>query len=92
MMRRALENIRHAGLPVDRLWMVGGAARSSHWPGILANAAGVPIRLPLYDNWPALGAAVLAGFGAGLFEKFEDGVRHFRKPQNTLARRDGSFR
>ena len=64
----ALAGIMEAGLPVDRLWMVGGAARSPYWPNILANVTGVPINLPQYDNWPALGGAVLAGVGCGVYE------------------------
>jgi xylulokinase len=83
-LRWALEAIRQAGLPVDRLWMVGGAAQSPYWPGILANASNVPICLPRYDNWPALGAAILAGTGIGIFESVDDGLSHFRKPVQDI--------
>ncbi|MCA9948836.1 MAG: hypothetical protein KDE48_04275, partial [Anaerolineales bacterium] len=67
-LRWALEPTRQAGLPIERLWMVGGAAQSPHWPTILADVTNIPIRLPQYHNWPALGAAVLAGVGCGAFE------------------------
>ncbi len=83
-LRWALEPIRRAGLPIDRLWMVGGAAQSPHWPQILADATGVPIRLPQYDNWPALGAAILAGVGIGLFESAEEGLLLFQKPARDI--------
>jgi xylulokinase len=78
-LRWALTDVQEAGLPVDKLWMVGGATSSSHWPAILANATGIPICLPRYDNWPALGAAVIAGIGAGLFGSIEDGLNRFEK-------------
>ncbi|MGB3714457.1 MAG: FGGY family carbohydrate kinase [Candidatus Promineifilaceae bacterium] len=83
-LRWALEAIQEASLPVDRLWMVGGAAQSTYWPAILANASNVPICLPRYDNWPALGAAILAGIGIGLFESVDDGLSHFRKPVEDI--------
>jgi len=79
-LRWALEPVLAAGLPIERLWMVGGAARSSLWPSILADVTGIPIRLPDYDTWPALGVALLAGYGIGAFESLEDGLARFQKP------------
>lgn len=83
-LRWALDALKAAEMPIDRLWMVGGAADSPHWPKILANITGVPIRLPGYDNWPALGAAVLAGKGVGVFENIEAGLAHFCKPAHDI--------
>ncbi len=83
-LRWALDPIRKAGLPIERLWMVGGAAQSPHWPRILADVTGIPIRLPQYDNWPALGTAVLAGVGIGAFEDIEDGLTRFQKPARDV--------
>jgi xylulokinase len=97
-LRWALENIQRAGLPVERLWMVGGAAQNPHWPAVLANVTAVPISLPQYEFWPALGAAVLAGVGVKAFDSFESGLERFRKseveiqPDRLLTDRyDGLF-
>ncbi len=97
-LRWALEALRKAQMPLDRLWMVGGAANSPHWPGILANITGLPIHLPAYDQWPALGAALLAGVGVGLFANIAAGLAHFGKParlvepqQDLLAQYDEHF-
>ncbi|MFL7839305.1 MAG: FGGY-family carbohydrate kinase [Candidatus Promineifilaceae bacterium] len=79
-LRWALEPIKEAGLPLVELWMVGGAAKSATWPSILANITAIPIRLPQYDNWPALGGAILAGVGMGELSSIEDGLSRFRKP------------
>jgi sugar (pentulose or hexulose) kinase len=83
--RWALSTIQQANLPVDKLWMVGGAAQSPHWPAILADVLGIPIDVPQYDNWPALGAAILAGVGLGLFENIEDGQERFQKSAQHVA-------
>jgi xylulokinase len=83
-LRWALAVAKAAGMPVERLWMVGGAANSVHWPAILAHVTGLPIRLPAYDNWPALGAALLAGLGVGLFQSVEAGLANFQKPFSDI--------
>ncbi len=80
-----LEAIWQAGLPIEQLWMIGGAAESTHWPTILANATGIPISLPQYDNWPALGAALLAGVGVGIFKSVEEGLGHLQKPARSVV-------
>jgi xylulokinase len=84
-LRWALSAIQNANLPVEKLWMVGGAAQSSHWPAILADVLNIPIYVPQYDNWPALGAAILAGVGLGLFDSIEDGQERFQKSAQRIA-------
>jgi len=45
----------------------GGGTRSRHWPQMLADATRRPVELLREPQATALGAAVLAGVGAGLF-------------------------
>ncbi|HXV42300.1 MAG TPA: FGGY family carbohydrate kinase [Anaerolineae bacterium] len=77
--RWALENVRQVGLPVEQVWLAGGATHSPIWPQILADVTGVTISLTDYANWPALGAAILAGFGAGIFDTLEAGIACLQK-------------
>lgn len=79
-LRWALDAVTAVGMPVEALSMVGGGANSPYWPSILANVTAVPIHLPEYDNWPALGAAILAGLGASLYRNTSDALRFFQKP------------
>ena len=83
-LRQALEEMRHVGLPVEQLWMAGGATRSPVWPGIIADVTGVPLTLADYAHWSALGAAILAGVGAGVFETVEAGQTRFQKSVRHL--------
>ncbi len=76
-LRWALEPIR-VGMPVERMWMIGGAASSSLWPSIVADVAGVPLSLPQPRHWPAVGAAILAGVGIGAFETLTAGQARFQ--------------
>ena len=83
-LRWALDALTAAGMPVEALSMVGGAANSPYWPGILANVTAVPIHLPEYDNWPALGAAILAGLGSRIYESTSDALHLFQKPYRVI--------
>ncbi len=83
-LRWALDAIRQAQHPIERLWMVGGAAQSSLWPSILAEITGLPIQIPEYDNWPALGAAILAGVGSGVYADIDAALQFFNKPARTI--------
>jgi xylulokinase len=84
-LRGALEDMRQAHLPVEGLWMAGGATRSPIWTQILADVTGVPLTLTSYAHWSALGAAILAGWGAGVFESVEAGQTRLQKPVRLLA-------
>jgi sugar (pentulose or hexulose) kinase len=72
--RWALDELRSAGIPVEELWLAGGANRSPVWPQILADVSGVPLQVAGYADWAALGAAMLAGWGIRAFASLEDGI------------------
>jgi xylulokinase len=97
-LRWALEPILRAGMPVERMWMVGGAARSSLWPAILADVTGLPLSVPQYRHWPAVGAAILAGVGAGVYDALAEVQSRFARParqvepdRERMRIYDGSF-
>jgi xylulokinase len=78
-LRLALDQIRRSGMPITDMWMIGGAGQSSIWPDIVANVTGVPLTLPRYKHWPAVGAAILAGVGIGAFRTVEEGQARFQR-------------
>jgi xylulokinase len=73
-----LEQLVGAGLSLGGIWMVGGATRSPLWPQIVADVTGLPVSLSQYTHGPALGAAILAGLGLGIFGSVGDGLERFR--------------
>ncbi|MCC6147079.1 MAG: hypothetical protein IT308_05875 [Anaerolineaceae bacterium] len=75
--RCSLEELKTAGLPMEQLWMIGGAASSPHWPQIVASLTGVDVTLTHYSHGPALGAAILAGVTLGIYPDIEAGRAHF---------------
>jgi autoinducer-2 kinase len=56
------------GLPAELVAFGGGAARSELWARILADVLRLPVRVPPVTGATALGAAILAGVGAGAFD------------------------
>jgi xylulokinase len=77
-LRWALEHLRAAGLALEQMWMVGGAAQSPLWPQIVADVSGLPVLLSQYTHGPALGAAILTGVGLGIFDSVEAARDHFQ--------------
>lgn len=76
--RWALDELRSAGIPVEELWLAGGANRSPVWPQILADVCGIPLQVAEYADWAALGAAALAGWGIGAYASLQEGVTHLQ--------------
>ena len=60
------EAARAAGFALEELRIIGGGARSGPWRGIVADALGRPLLVPVLGDASA-GAALLAGVGAGIF-------------------------
>jgi autoinducer 2 (AI-2) kinase len=56
-----------AGVEVDEAVLTAGAAKGTLWPQIVADALGIPVRIPAVKESTALGAAIYAGVGAGLY-------------------------
>ena len=59
----------------EGLILAGGAAKSPVWCQILADIAGVPLRIPENPDLGCVGAAILAGTGCGLFPDVQAGYK-----------------
>ena len=57
-----------SAIEVDEAVLTGGAAKGTLWPQILADVLGVPVRIPVVKESTALGAAIYAGVGAGIYD------------------------
>ena len=56
---------------IDEILLIGGAARSSQWQKAIADIFQTRVLVPEYlEEANSMGAAVIAGVGAGLFEDF----------------------
>lgn len=75
------------GLKVDEAVMCGGAAKGSLWPQIVADTLGVPVRIPVVKEATALGAALYAGVGAGLYDDAAEVARRIGRDERTVQPR-----
>jgi autoinducer 2 (AI-2) kinase len=55
------------GLTFEETVFTGGAAKGLLWPQILADVLGLPVHVPYVKESSALGAALCAGVGVGLY-------------------------
>lgn len=71
-LRQALEISLELGGQVNTLIAAGGASESAVWRQIQADVFGVPLQKSLQSEQAAIGAAMLAGIGVGVYRDFED--------------------
>ena len=74
-LRHNLETAAQAGAEAAVLRTVGGSAKSDVWTQIKADATGKRIETTTGAAASALGAAMLAGIGAGVYGTFAEAVR-----------------
>ncbi len=67
------------------LVMVGGAVRNRFWMQNKADMLGIPVRVPEVEEATVLGAAILAGCGAGLYENVEDAFQRVKRSSGVYA-------
>lgn len=82
--RRHIDVLAEAGVTFDRAAISGGGSRSAHWPRIFADGLGVPITVAEARETGALGAAIGAGLGIGLFGSYEEGIAAMVRPGATF--------
>jgi sugar (pentulose or hexulose) kinase len=70
--RHILEDLRSTGFEAKGIYAAGGGTRSQLWLQIHADACQVPIYLTDEPEATALGTAVCAAYGAGLFDSLEE--------------------
>jgi xylulokinase len=64
-----------AKVPVDLIRLGGGATKSQMWNQIQADVYGRPVQTLRVGESTVLGAALLAGMGAGIFKSQEEGLQ-----------------
>ena len=69
--RANLESLGGAGIPVEALCSMGGGSKSPLWNQIKADICGVPVTTLAVADTASLGAALMAGVGAGVYSSVE---------------------
>lgn len=87
--RDSVEMMLTLGVPVKNIYISGGGAASDLWCMIIASVLGRTVKRLSVDQGPAMGAALLAGVGAGVWKdvkkacantlKIKDEIQHDKK-------------
>lgn len=85
--RDSVEILREMGVEMTEMLACGGGGSSPLWRQMLADTYNCPVRTVRSKEGPALGAAILAGVGAGLYPSVQaacDAMIQINPPQNPI--------
>ncbi len=74
-LKESVDTLPSAGIRIDDFRAVGGGSKSDAWVQLSADIFGTTFVRPRVTEAGTLGAAILAGVGAGVFQSVEEGVR-----------------
>ena len=70
--------LRDENIAVNKMIGTGGGSKSRIWNQIKADVTGKPLRVFDFQEFSALGAAMLAGTASGVYRSFGDAVSRTR--------------
>jgi L-xylulokinase len=82
---RHIDVLRRAGAVISSATLSGGGSRSSVWPQIFAEVLDLPVTVSRSRESGALGAAIAAGTGVGLFADYAAGTKAMTAPARRYA-------
>jgi len=71
-----LDCFRAVPQEVSEIRIAGGGAKSGVWGQIISDVLGIPVVIPRVQELGALGAALTAGVGVGIYSDLPEAVRH----------------
>ncbi len=83
--RQILDDMAAHGFKLEQIYAGGGGAKSRLWTQIQADVLGRPIHLPRDKETMALGAAIWAGLGAGIFKSYEEAIGRMVHIERAVA-------
>jgi autoinducer 2 (AI-2) kinase len=69
----------------EKIVFAGGASKSVLWPQILADVLGILVEVPAVKEATALGAAIMAGKGIGLYTDIKESARKLAKIERVFS-------
>ncbi len=83
--KQCLEVLQGMGVCPDTMMACGGGARSQFWRQMLSDVYGCPVTTSSAAlEGPALGVAILAGVGTGVYDSVESACSRIVKPDTVL--------
>ena len=82
-LRDSLEVAKELGIDIKRTKICGGGAKSPLWKKIMANVCNIPVDTIESEEGPALGGALLAAVGCGVFNSVNEAAAKVVKVVGT---------
>ena len=73
-LKESVDSLPATGIKIENYRAVGGGSRSDAWVQTCADIFGQPFTRPVITEAGALGAAIIAGVGAGVFKNYTEAV------------------
>ena len=92
--RDSVEVLREMGVSINEMLACGGGGSSALWRQMLADVYGCPVKTVVSKEGPALGVAILAGAGTGVYSSVQDGCAAVIKtnpPQNPISQNSAEY-
>lgn len=92
--RDSVEVLREMGVSINEMLACGGGGSSPLWRQMLADVYGCPVKTVVSKEGPALGVAILAGAGTGVYSSVQDGCAAVIKtnpPQNPISQNSEEY-
>jgi len=83
-LRDSMEAVRSCGIDPTRSYICGGGSKSRLWVRILVNVMNMTMDIPLSEEGPSLGGAVLAAVGCGAYPNVASAVRQICKIKESM--------
>ena len=83
-LRDSLEVARSLGIKIEKTMICGGGAKSSLWKRLVANILNVEVEVPVSEEGPGFGAAILAAVGCGEYESVEKATKSIIKIKEKI--------
>lgn len=93
-LRDCLDVLQEMGVPFDEMLATGGGGNSPFWRQMMADLYNCPVRTVDNKEGPALGTAILAGVGTGVYDSVESACRSLLQvnpPQHPLAENTAAY-
>jgi len=84
-LRDSLDILDGMGVSSEDMLLTGGGTKSPFWRQLLSDVYARPVKTIASSEGPALGVAILAGVGAGVYPSVEEACDRLVKPAATIA-------
>jgi len=82
--RDSFEVAKSLGIKIDRSMLCGGGSKSPLWQKMLANVLGIPLDLPVTEQGPGYGGAMLAMVACGKYANVIEAANDLIKVKATV--------